>query len=231
MSVSASALITSISSSEISSGLSVSLSLLSNAANSGSLLWNAYKEEFCFRLRNREIKEGLEDYQTALELSVSLYLEHAATVKSQDNFTIEELIEIIEKLARKKAPGLDGITTELLKAAGTGLLQALVDVFNYMKNNNVVPHQWEEVVVTTIYKGKGKKKELVNYRGIFLTSVLCKIFEKLIQTRINGILKGVSKFQAGATTNRSTADQLFLLRGALDHMTYLKRTVFLISEF
>ena len=188
---------------------------------------NAYKEEFCFRLRNRKIKEGLEEYQTSLELLVSLYLEHAATVKSQDNFTIEELIEIIEKLARKKAPGLDGITTELLKAAGTGLLQALVDVFNYMKNNNVVPHQWEEVVVTTIYKGKGKKKELVNYRGIFLTSVLCKIFEKLIQTRINGILKGVSKFQAGATTNRSTADQLFLLRGALDHMTYLKRTVYI----
>ena len=158
---------------------------------------------------------------------MSLYLEHAATVRAQDNFTLNELNEIIEKLARKKAPGLDGITTELLKYAGTGLLQALLDIFNYMKNNIVVPHQWEEVLVTTIYKGKGRKKELCNYRGIFLTSVLSKIFEKLIQSRISTILKEVSKFQAGATSNRSPADQLFLLRGAIDHMIYLKRTVYI----
>ena len=188
---------------------------------------NAYKEEFSYRLRNRNINENLEEYQKSLELLVSLYLEHASAVRSQDNFTLEELADIIEKLARKKAPGQDGITTELLKAAGTGLHQALLDIFNYMKNNIVVPHQWEQVLVTTIYKGKGTKKELVNYRGIFLTSVLCKIFEKLIQSRINIILQEVSRFQAGATTNRSPADQLFLLRGALDHMIYLKRTVYI----
>ena len=188
---------------------------------------NAYKEEFSYRLRNRKIREGLEDYKHSLERLVSLYLEHAATVRAQDNFTLNELNEIIEKLARKKAPGLDGITTELLKYAGTGLLQALLDIFNYMKNNIVVPHQWEEVLVTTIYKGKGRKKELCNYRGIFLTSVLSKIFEKLIQSRISTILNEVSKFQAGATSNRSPADQLFLLRGAIDHMIYLKRTVYI----
>ena len=82
---------------------------------------NAYKEEFSYRLRNRTINENLEEYQKSLELLVSLYLEHAATVRSQNDFTLEELIEIIEKLARKKAPGLDGVTTELLKAAGQGV--------------------------------------------------------------------------------------------------------------
>ena len=187
---------------------------------------NAYKEEFSYRLRNRKIEDGLEDYQESLELLVSLYLENAEAVKAQYNFTMDELIEIIKNLANKKAPGLDGITTELLKAAGDGLLQAVLDLFNYMKNNVVVPHQWEQVVITTIYKGKGKKKELVNYRGIFLTSVLCKIFEKLIQKRIDVVLNTVSKFQAGGR-KRSTVDQLFLLRGALDHMAYLKKPAYI----
>ena len=188
---------------------------------------NAYKEEFSYRLRNRKIEDGLEEFQGSLELLVSLYLEHAEKVRAQDNFTLEELLEIITKLERKKAPGLDGITTELLKAAGTGLLEALLDIFNFMKNKVVVPHQWEQVLITTIYKRKGKKKELVNYRGIFLTSVLCKIFEKLIKSRIDDILDQVSKFQGGGKTDRSPNDQLFLLRGALDHMSYLKKTVYI----
>ena len=119
---------------------------------------NAYKEEFSYRLRNRKIEDGLEEFQSSLELLVSLYLEHAETVRSQDNFTLEELIEIITALQKKKSPGLDGITTDLLKSAGLGLLEALLDIFNYMKNNVVVPHQWEQVVITTIYKGKGKKE-------------------------------------------------------------------------
>ena len=97
---------------------------------------NAYKEEFSYRLRNRKIEDGLEEFQGSLELLVSLYLEHAEKVRVQDNFTLEELLEIITKLERKKAPGLDGITTELLKAAGTGLLEALLDIFNFMKNKS-----------------------------------------------------------------------------------------------
>ena len=188
---------------------------------------NAYKDEFSYRLRNRKIEDGMEEFQQSLELLVSMYLEHAETVKVQENFTVQELKYIIKKLASKKAPGMDGITTELLKSAGDGLLQGLLDIFNFMKNNIVVPQQWEQVVITTIYKGKGKRKELVNYRGIFLTSILCKIFEKLIKSRIDEILDRVSKFQAGAKNNRSPADQLFLLRGAIDHMVYMNKPVYI----
>ena len=188
---------------------------------------DAYKEEFTYRLRNRKIEDGMEDFQKSLELLVSLYLQHAETIKTQDEFTMDELVCIIKNLATKKAPGADGITTELLKAAGTGLRQGLLDIFNYMKQNTVVPQQWENVVVVTLYKGKGKRKELINYRGIFLTSIMCKIFEKLIKSRVDNILNRVSKFQAGAKTNRSTNDQLFLLHGAVDHLIYLNQSIYI----
>ena len=47
---------------------------------------------------------------------------HAEAIKSQDDFKMNELKEIIKKLANKKAPGHDRITTELIKSAGNGLL-------------------------------------------------------------------------------------------------------------
>ncbi len=141
---------------------------------------NAYRDEFIHRLRNRTISPELEEYQLTIETLVKEYLKHAEEVKEQPDFTMDELIAIIKSLASKKSPGEDKITTDLLKAAGKGLLQAILDLFNNMKNKFVIPVQWELVIIKTLYKGKGKKKELVNYRGIFLTSTLCKVFEKQI---------------------------------------------------
>ena len=54
-----------------------------------------------------------------------------------------------------------------------------------------------------------------------MTSILSKILETLIQLRIkNKITKYSSIFQAGGTPNRSTADNLFLLREIIDHTDY-----------
>ena len=188
---------------------------------------NAYKEEFTYRLRNRKISPELMQYEKTTVEIVKNYLKYAETIKSQRNFTIEELQNIIRKLAKRKAPGIDQLTTELLQAAGDGLLMAILELFNYMKNEVVIPQHWEYVLITTIYKGKGRKKELVNHRGIFLISVLYKIFERLIHNRIQDILEKTSKFQAGATHNRGPADNLFLLRGTMDHLVYLNKPAYI----
>ena len=109
-------------------------------------------------------------------------------------------------------PAHDLITTELLLAAGDGLMVSLLNLFNYMKKTITIPHQCEIVTITTIYKGRGSKRELINQKGIFLTSAVSKVFEKLVKKRIDSILKNVSIFQAGARSNRGTVDNLFLLR-------------------
>ena len=63
-------------------------------------------------------------------------------------------------------------------------------------------------------------KILNNYCGIFLTNILSKIFEKIVYSRMyNNISNYISPFQAGSQKNQGTND-MFLLRGAIDHSLY-----------
>ena len=79
--------------------------------------------------------------------------------------------------------------------------------------------------ITTIPK-KGKcMKYLENQRGIFLTSIVSKVYEKLLKNRVMKYLKNVIPFQAGCRTNGSSADNTFLLRGCIDHAVYIGQPV------
>ena len=90
--------------------------------------------------------------------------------------------------------------------------------------NQDVPDQWNEVRIATIYKQKGSKKMLKYYRGIFLTILLVsKIFEYLIKDRIDEKLDNINILQAGSRKNRSGPDNIFLLRGCIDHFKFIKR--------
>ena len=65
-------------------------------------------------------------------------------------------------------------------------------------------------------------KKLNNYRGIFLVPILSLIFEKLLKNRITPTLKQhMTSFQTGGVKGKGVIDNLFLLRGAIDHCRYL----------
>ena len=80
-----------------------------------------------------------------------------------------------------------------------------------------------------IYKKKGSKKVLKFYRGIFLTIVISKIFEKLIKDRIEVKLCKINILQAGARRNRGGPDNVFLLRGCIDHHLFTKQSLFITA--
>ena len=72
-------------------------------------------------------------------------------------------------------------------------------MFNAIKQEQVTPPQWEKVKITPIYKNKGSERKLVNQRGIFLSVVISKMFERLIKERISEFTNKISVWQAGAT--------------------------------
>ena len=100
-------------------------------------------------------------------------------------------------------------------------------MINSIKNNSESPKQWNQVLITTLFKNKGSKRELVNYRGIFLTSCISKLCEKLIMLRISEPLKSVSLAQCGATQQKSAADNVFILNACIDHAKYLNQPLYL----
>ena len=47
-----------------------------------------------------------------------------------------------------------------------------------------IPDEWKSAVVTPLYKSKGEKSDVNNYRGISIISPIAKIFEKVLATQI-----------------------------------------------
>ena len=99
---------------------------------------------------------------------------------------------------------------------------------NAIKDSHEIPSQWFDVLISTIFKNKGSKKELVNQRGIFLKQILSKIFERINMNRIEDNVRKIDLSQAGSRTNSSPADQTFLLRGCVDHAKYLNKPTYIV---
>ena len=77
-------------------------------------------------------------------------------------------------------------------------------------------------------KEKGYFYEIDNYRGIFLVPILSTIFEKLLKNRISDTLQqNISKFQNGGMKGKGVVDNLFNLRGIINHANYLGKELWL----
>ena len=93
---------------------------------------------------------------------------------------------------------------------------------NDIKKSKVIPLEWNNMWIKVLKKNKGCSKKLRNYRGIFIVLIISVIFEKLLKNRITPTLEqNMSKFQNGGMRGKGIVDNLFLLRGLLDHAKYL----------
>ena len=113
-------------------------------------------------MRNRQPSEDWVEYTQTRNEIVRVLME-----KETDNgeeFSMDELMSVIKDLKKKKTPGYDGINAEFLIEAGRGMLQPLLKIFNVIRVSKAIPEQWNQVLISLIFKNKGSKKELVNYR-------------------------------------------------------------------
>ena len=96
----------------------------------------------------------------------------------------ENLVEkAIDRLKPSKSQGPDNLHPKLIKECKNTLLQPLTLIFKQSLNESVLPDVWKQANVTSIHK-KGDKTKPDNYRPISLTSVPCKLMEKIIRDQI-----------------------------------------------
>ena len=82
--------------------------------------------------------------------------------------------------------------------------------------------------VTTIKKKNGSINDLNSYRGVFIGSIVSLIFEKLLNLRIIPYLEqNMAKFQTGGMRGKGVTDNLFILRGIIDHSKYLGKELWI----
>lgn len=130
-------------------------------------------------------------------------------------WTADELALALTRLRNGKAPGADHIHSEFLRYGGKQLQHAMLILFNEILQCEYWPDRWRLGLICPIYKRTGNESELDNYRPITLLSIVSKLFEILLNTRLmewaesNRIL---SDEQGGFRTKRGCADQLFVLK-------------------
>ena len=96
--------------------------------------------------------------------------------------TMEEIEEAIKELKKKKSKDEWGWNNEIVIEGGIEMKKSLLKLFNRMEIERVAPQMWGNVMIKSAHK-KGSVLELDNKRGLFLTEIISKVYEKVIKNR------------------------------------------------
>jgi hypothetical protein len=95
-----------------------------------------------------------------------------------------DLTKLIKSLKLKKACGIDGIPNECLRHLPRRPLVHLTHLFNHCLRLSYFPNAWKEAKIITLSKPSKDPKFPQNLRPISLLSTTGKLFEKVIQNRV-----------------------------------------------
>ena len=108
----------------------------------------------------------------------------------------------------------DCILVVVLKNCEPELSYILAEPFNKCLKESCFPDCWKVSSVVPVFKNVGEKSAAKNYHPVSPLSVVSKVFEKLVNSRIVDQLEKCglfSDFQYGFRSSRSTADLLTVL--------------------
>ena len=146
--------------------------------------------------------------------------------KTQETMVIDkELVrKVIAKLKRRKAGDTQGWTNEIILEGGEEMVTSVTLMMNEINRQAVIPEEWEVMKIKSIHK-KGTKKLMDNRRGLFLTNVVSKLYERVMdemtRERVN-----ISEYQCGGQKGKSTADNIIMFRAVIDENCRLNRKTY-----
>ena len=74
------------------------------------------------------------------------------------DISVEDVRKAVKKLKRGKSPGVDGITSHVMKCGGECLLEWLKRVCNVCVLEETVLNDRRRAIIVSIYKGKGDRR-------------------------------------------------------------------------
>ena len=149
--------------------------------------------------------------------------------KRQDKSpSLEEVEEAIRRMKCGKAPGIDDISADIIKAGGRALSTRLHKLFIEIWEQEETIDDWSTAIIIRLFKNKGDKRDCGNYRGISLLPITSKIFSRLILNRVqNQLGKQIMEQQAGFQPNRSTIDHIFTLNLVMEKTRDYNKSLYL----
>ena len=138
--------------------------------------------------------------------------------------SLDEINKIIEH--KKNGKSTTDIKNEMLKRPGEAMVKFIYPLITTIWNDENIPHNWNKGAITSLYKGKGDKESLTNYRPITTSSAIGTILEAALDRRIEKIVP-YTQAQGGGQRKASTYDHLFLLRAIIDQSKKDKKPTYL----
>jgi len=140
--------------------------------------------------------------------------------------SFNDVSEAVNCLKFGKNDGFTGLSTNHIKYGPDELCMHISLLFSSMLVHGCAPSDFLISSIVPIPKGRnGSRFESGNYRGIALSSVLGKIFDRIILNRYADVLI-TSDSQFGFKKGRSTAMCTMVLKETIDYYTACKGTVY-----
>ena len=159
----------------------------------------------------------------------------AKSEKSHQTFTPldfaikdKEIMDAIKHLKNNKSAGLDGIRNEMLKTNVQYILPFALKLFNIILSSGKYPKEWKTGFIRPIHKNDSPH-DPSNYRGITITSCLSKVFNSILNTRLQNYLDSnniINKVQIGFQPKARTSDHMFVLRTLIQKYTNNKSKLY-----
>ena len=148
------------------------------------------------------------------QFSEPSYYETNIDFESDSTFDIDlsasRVKPILDNLDINKAQGPDAISGAVLRNCSETLAYPLSILFNLSYNTGYIPQEWKLANAVPVHK-KDDKNKVTNYRPISLTSLVMKVFERILYDEL--LIRTIDKIdtrQHGFLRNRSCNSNLLL---------------------
>ena len=164
--------------------------------------WGNY---FCELYSDTERNQYDQQFKNCVEEKVKNITTALSACRDGDTAYIsaDEVRKAIMCLKKKKACSHDQIYNEHLINGGFALYEKLAKFYTEMYNFGYIPAPLKQGIIITLHKGGRKSKtDPNNYRAITLSSVILKLFERLLLERVEkNITKPLNWLQGGFRAN------------------------------
>ena len=128
-----------------------------------------------------------------------------------------EVLAILRKIKRRKAPGHDNIPTCMIIDGANEISAPLSELINHCLETSVFPSEEKIAKVTPIYKS-GERSSMDNYRPISVLPVLSKVIERVVHQQVYDYLEKnelLSRRQFGFRNRSSTQHAVTLFSDSI----------------
>ena len=144
-----------------------------------------------------------------------------------DLISTDEIESVIFSLPRGKAAGPDNLSNEHLIFSHPLTANILKVIFNSILLSGHIPTSFQLGLIVPIPKGRNADfTNPSNFRGITLLSVISKVFEKLILSRLSTQMSLIHPLQGGFKPRMSCMHTAFILQEAVRSLRVQKKKAY-----